>query len=659
MSDPDDARLADALARARQAAGERDAALRRVRQLERDVLVSAALRGAETRHVDALASHTRQLQRQVLDLLGSRRWAMGSRLGDAVDRVLRRRREIGEDDRIRELVEEGGRILGALVEERARQAVTRRRAAAGYLPGREQPSAGGEPDLLGFFCRSVVDPLVETPFDEAARHAIVCMEAYRDHLVGRLSANPPQQLVSVIMPTHQRAHLLPRAIGSVLAQSYERWELIVVDDGSTDDTQAVLSSYRDERIVTVALDGNHGVSHARNRGLEQARGEILAYLDSDNYWDEHYLLLMAGALHERPGREAAYCAQEIWQVGAGEGDETLREAEVPTGDARERRLDGIRFAPFNRSLLENRNYIDLNAFVHRRDLLERHGAFDETLPRLVDWDLFLRYTEDARPVALPCLLSTYEFGTAGDQLTRTLPVGPATAAIDSATLQRAVLDVTLPREAVARYGKAPLFAPPGSRRSGRPRPVTVAVTGAVGGGGVQACMEAVRTSTPGADLRFVVARGASSAVAAAGGRDLVLLDAEVVVVPGWLEACWEVIDTVGDAGLVVPRVTLPPDAPGSGQDVPYAKTHREVDVSLSLAGRNVADPWLDEERGFVELAWARFTCAYLPAASLAATGPPPDLDDPDAAARVYGDLLRTLWGRRVVYTPHGKVYHLP
>lgn len=662
------ARLADALARARQGAAERDAALDRVGQLEQEIVHAAAVRDAEVRRVDALASHVWHLQRQVGDLLGSRRWAIGRRTGDLMDRLLRRHRAVAEDERIRALMDEGRRLLGALGEGRASQAAARARAQAG---------ADGHPDFVRYLCRALVDPLLDAPLDQAGQHALDCMAAYRDHLVERSAGRSGGPLVSVIMPTFDRAHLLPRAIGSVLDQSYEHWELIVVDDGSSDGTDALLRDYEIRtggRLRAITLEGNRGVSHARNQGLGRARGDVIAYLDSDNYWDERYLSLMTGALEDRPGRESAYCAQEIYEVVPG-----------PTGEP-VRRLDGVRFAPFNRSLLENRNSVDLNAFVHTRAALERTGGFDESLPRLVDWELFLRMTAEARPVALPCLLSQYEFGTAKNQLTRTLPVRPATSAIDASTLHRDVLDVELPAAVAARYRNPTLFAPLGSVRPGRPRAVAVVVAPTGDAARLGACLAAVRASAPGGvrfvllagedtasrtaaaqaraagDVDVVEARGAGgrrAAIERAGERDAVLLDAATIVVPGWLEALWEVLDVCPDAALVVPRVTLPPGAPHVSEHVPYAKTYREADVTLSLADGNVADPWLDDERGFVGLAWARFTCAYLPRRTLAEAGPPPDLDDDVRAARIYGDLLRTRTGHRVVYTPHAKVYHLP
>lgn len=88
--------------------------------------------------------------------------------------------------------------------------------------------------------------------------------------------------VSVIIPTYNRAHLIGRAITSVLRQSYKDFEIVVVDDGSTDDTKAVVMAFGDDRIIYKRLPMNKGVHEARNRGMELATGECLAFLDSDD-----------------------------------------------------------------------------------------------------------------------------------------------------------------------------------------------------------------------------------------------------------------------------------------------------------------------------------------------------------------------------------------
>src|SRR5512139_3834983 len=89
-------------------------------------------------------------------------------------------------------------------------------------------------------------------------------------------------LVSVVIPTYNRAWCLRQAVDSVLAQEFGDFELIVVDDGSTDATADLLAAYADR--IRVLRQANHGVSAARNAGIAAARGGLFAFLDSDDIW---------------------------------------------------------------------------------------------------------------------------------------------------------------------------------------------------------------------------------------------------------------------------------------------------------------------------------------------------------------------------------------
>ncbi|MDP2401446.1 MAG: glycosyltransferase family 2 protein [Actinomycetota bacterium] len=99
-------------------------------------------------------------------------------------------------------------------------------------------------------------------------------------------------LVTVGIPTYNRAHLIGRALESLLAQKYGNWEAVIVDDGSVDDTTRVLSAYQDERIRVIAHEGNKGITSARNTVLENACGEWVTYLSSDDEFVPHTLSAM-------------------------------------------------------------------------------------------------------------------------------------------------------------------------------------------------------------------------------------------------------------------------------------------------------------------------------------------------------------------------------
>ncbi len=214
--------------------------------------------------------------------------------------------------------------------------------------------------------------------------------------------------VSIVMPVFNRETLVASAITSVAKQRYHNWELIIVDDGSTDksldiidDTINKLGIESQTRVL--ALETNMGVSHARNQGLAAAEAPIIAYLDSDNTWDRDYLSLVMEVFETNPDANSLYAGQYVYFYN----------------EVSDRRyLAGLRIQPFNRALLEKENYIDLNIFAHRRALYEQLGGFNEQMRRLVDWELILRYTEEQPPRLIPALLAQYNMGIAENQITR-------------------------------------------------------------------------------------------------------------------------------------------------------------------------------------------------------------------------------------------------
>lgn len=198
-------------------------------------------------------------------------------------------------------------------------------------------------------------------------------------------------LVSIIMPVWNRESTVGRALDSILAQTWTDWELLIVDDGSTDGTRDAIRPYETDRRIRYQCQTHAGAAVARNLALAESRGEVIAYLDSDNTWYPGALAAFVQAFQDDPQCDAAYFAH-VWQEQSPE-------------------TTWIRSLPFDFDALLNMTMgIDLNAFGHRRRLYERHGGFDTTLTRLMDWDLILRYTAEQDPRQLPVIGGRYEAG---------------------------------------------------------------------------------------------------------------------------------------------------------------------------------------------------------------------------------------------------------
>jgi glycosyltransferase involved in cell wall biosynthesis len=182
-----------------------------------------------------------------------------------------------------------------------------------------------------------------------------------------------QPYVSVIIPTYNRAALVTEAVASVLAQTRPDFELLVVDDASTDGTAAALAPYA-ARIRLLRRESRGGVSAARNTGIKAARGEWLAFLDSDDLWRPEKLARQLAFLSENPA--LLICQTEETWVRRG----------VPVNRPRShRKVSGDIFLP---SL--ERCMVSPSAVILHRGLLTRHGGFDEDLPAAEDYDLWLR-----------------------------------------------------------------------------------------------------------------------------------------------------------------------------------------------------------------------------------------------------------------------------
>ena len=189
--------------------------------------------------------------------------------------------------------------------------------------------------------------------------------------------------VSVIIPTYNRADTVKRAIESVLDQTYDTLEIIVVDDGSTDGTDAVIDTIKDERLRYIKLDENKGVSNARNVGVAAAGYDMIAFQDSDDVWRKNKLEKQIKKFEEYPDSSLVYCAYDFHN-----SEEVIR---VPSPLYEAETLDGEIYA----CLLE-RNTVGAPTILMKKDIFDRIGGFDTTYPALEDWDLALKASVTGR-----------------------------------------------------------------------------------------------------------------------------------------------------------------------------------------------------------------------------------------------------------------------
>jgi glycosyltransferase involved in cell wall biosynthesis len=181
-----------------------------------------------------------------------------------------------------------------------------------------------------------------------------------------------KNFISIVIPTYNRASFLKEAIDSVLSQTYRNFELIVVDDGSTDDTPKLLSSYGEK--IKVIKKANKGPSAARNRGIKAAKGGWIAFLDSDDVWKPGKLEKQVQFIKDNP--EIKICqTEEIW-IRNGKRVNPRKKHEMHSGWIYEQCLPLCIVSPSS-------------VMIHR-DVFEKVGLFDETMLACEDYDLWLR-----------------------------------------------------------------------------------------------------------------------------------------------------------------------------------------------------------------------------------------------------------------------------
>jgi glycosyltransferase involved in cell wall biosynthesis len=182
--------------------------------------------------------------------------------------------------------------------------------------------------------------------------------------------------VSVILPTYNRSNLIGKSIKSVLDQSYNDFELIIVDDASTDNTDEIVRAFNDPRIIYTTHSVNKGGAAARNTGINIARGEFIAFQDSDDLWLRNKLAKQVALLADsQPEIGVVYTRCSL--LSGGQKKSIPCDSQVIT--------EGNLY----QALLQY-NFITLPSALIKKTCLQKAGIFDEALPRFQDWELFLR-----------------------------------------------------------------------------------------------------------------------------------------------------------------------------------------------------------------------------------------------------------------------------
>jgi len=234
-------------------------------------------------------------------------------------------------------------------------------------------------------------------------------EIAKNHLtpdINNQELEPLQITISVIIPTWNRQEQITKAINSVLNQTFKPLEIIISDDGSTDDTVYLIKrtypSLIDNKFLKIISSDHYGVSRARNIAFKQSSGSIIAYLDSDNSWTPDYLRQISLVYIKHQNIKHIYTDIEVF---------TSNGSHILSKD-------------FNLRQLLTKNFIDLNGYSHRRNLITTDTPFDEKLTRLVDWELIIKNSLNTHPTHLSYLSTLYDGHHNAKRVTTNAPLLP-------------------------------------------------------------------------------------------------------------------------------------------------------------------------------------------------------------------------------------------
>jgi len=513
-------------------------------------------------------------------------------------------------------------------------------------------------DFSGFHVFSMVSPEVHAPFLEADKRSFAFMENVANHLAGKTGRIETLPLFSVLMVVCNRKNKVLEAIDSVLRQTYDHLEIIIVEEDSIDDgTARMLAAYSDARVRLVRNETNPGRAASLNQGIESAKGEYIGYIDADTTWDERYLAVMAGAFQTLPEAEALYGGQLLY----------LEDSEKPYA---------ARFGAFNRALLQNKNYIGHSAFCHRSGIFGYVDNYDEKLGHCADWDFILRVSEKSRMYSVPVLLSNYN-EKAFDNIEKN----------DDAFCA----DLNVFREKSRRRFEKNHAA--GSSLACLAHPVSVIIPSYESLACLKECLKPLIALKEPLGLDIIVVDNASGnevveylhelsenghihtifnqenmgftfavnqGLRLAGkGRDILLLNNDAVVTPAAIPRLADAAWRLPSCGITAPQQLIPGGTPVLAGHIPYADPKQSCDTNISAYHRNVDHVPLYHDGEFLELNFAPFFCVYIRHDVLEDAGGMLDAEFGRhyRSDRIFCNVVRHIMGRKIYHVPAAVVHH--
>ncbi len=544
----------------------------------------------------------------------------------------------------------------------------------------------GHYDFTDFIKDSTLNPTIICDLSEQSLRLISMMDNYKKHLHKKYIDYPQNELISIVLPTKNREKTILDAIASVIVQTYEYWELLIINDGGSNKLDSVLKNITDSRIRYIKSKTSLGISAARNKGLQHASGTVITYLDDDDLWDPDFLLVSYHQMREKK-QSFIYSAQilwerfdPIWKIGLD--------------------FNYVLFTPFNRSLLENKNYIDMVSCMHDASLIKESGGFDEKLKKYVDWDFFLKLSEIEHPASIPCVLSHYFRNREKTNATTSVNDKKNLFAVRNNLINRAggFLPGIHPKDntQLECFGisKMTIKARKQKTETVKKENTTIIIPNYESLFELELCLKSIESYTA-SPYEIVIADNNSSAEtqekltklsntyknvswinASSGegftyavneglatciekGDDIIILNNDTIVTPYWLCELKYVLRKYPEAGMVVPRQVLFSGNATHKTHAPNTYLDFEIDVNLSSHHKNIIDPYFNISDGLIELNYAPLFCGLISFDTIVKINQLDSSNGPHYRSdRVLCNTIRYYINQKIIYTPHSKLYHL-
>ena len=462
-------------------------------------------------------------------------------------------------------------------------------------------------DFDSILSKFYISPVIKYPFSFHDKMCFASMDHLAKYVRNTLKKSNFNPLVSVILPVYNCEDYILDTINTVLHQSYDNLELVIIDDCSDDDTLKLINSVDSPKIKLISNENKKGFAACRNNAIDIAEGEYIFYINLGNLWDFEYLDTMMGLFLILPDADAVFTGQYIYNRNFEE-------------------MLGIVFGVYNKSLLYNNNYISLSALGHKKEIFEKIH-FDDSLSSLEDYHFILNLAKYFKIYSAPFLLS--KFQSDNNEFHK---IWGLNEKLDVAQIEK--IHDKLGNNIFKDYS---LDYPLNKK-------ISIVIPSYKLFDDLKECIDAIlsfdsdlidiiivdndsddrirsylKNLNDDGKIKYIqndVNYGFTYAIEQGisisdGDSDILLLNNDAILTKGALEAMQYYAYAIDDCGVIVPREVLYAGDVRVNNHVPYANSNFECDVTPSRNHANISKNPVFFDGDVLELTFAPFFCTYI------------------------------------------------